>query len=487
MDIEIKKHLLKNAPFAEDLELHILGCLIEAPKTRALIIPLITHNEIFYDTRNKAIYGIIKEMWSDGIEINISSLIHEIIRQESKVKCGDIPYIANISAMAVNFTNYEYNIGILKEYWIKRVLISIGKELSTVSGNDSKDPLELVSEMQTRLMNVTNYLTVGNSQTMDIIMNQVKDEMIKISSGQVVSFLPTGFTKIDNLLGGGLKRSTMNVVAGRPGSGKTAYALAVAKYVATILNKKVAVFSLEMSNFQLGERFLSMESMVNGYSISKGIIDLEESNRIDMALKNKLVSNLICDDTSNISISQIRAKSVALKAQYSDLELIIIDYLQLIACDTKFFSREQEVSHISRSIKILSKELDIPIIALSQLSRSCEQRGDKRPILSDLRESGAIEMDSDTVSFLYRDWYYKIEEDEDGHSTEFIAEVDLAKHRGGRTGVVKCGFDGSKTLFYDLDKPKEYEPLPEKTNQFRYDETTGEVFEDFKTKDKSPF
>jgi len=487
MEIEIKKHLFKNAPFAEDLELHILGCLIEAPKTRALIIPLITHNEIFYDSRNKAIYTTIKKMWCDGIEINISSLIHEIIRLESKDKCGDIPYIVNVSAKAVNFTNYERNILILKEYWIKRVLLSIGKELATVSGHDSKDPLELVSEMQTRLMNITNYLTAGNAQTMGEILQEVKNDMVKVGTTEAQSYLPTDFIKLDDLLGGGFKPSNLIIMAGRPGSGKTALAMSIVKNVAINLNKKVAVFSLEMSNIQLGGRYLAMESMVDSYLISKNKLSLEESNRVDKSLKNRLNDNVICDDSPTITISQIRAKSMALKAKYKDLELIVIDYLQLITPDQKNFNREQEVSQISRGLKILSKELNIPVIALSQLSRKCEERPDKRPVLSDLRESGALEMDADLVMFIYRDWYYKIIEDEAGNSTEFVAEVDIAKHRGGSVGVLKCGFDGAKTLFYDLDKPKQFEPLPEKTNQFRYDETSGEVFEDFKVKQKSPF
>ena len=337
-----------------------------------------------------------------------------------------------------------------------RRLISASQKIITNAMQDSDDVTDILDNAESEIMNVSSENNANGFRNIKDIVNSTIDEINNIpEDGNMVTGLPTGFVELDKMTTG-FHDDELIIVAARPGVGKTSFALNVAQYVGLHTDKTVAMFSLEMSGEQLVQRMLASEGLINSQHLRTGQLDEDEWPKLVTASGSLATANIYIDDTPGIKMSQIRAQSRRLAKEKGNLGLIVIDYLQLIE-GPHSESRQQEVSAISRQLKKLAKELHVPVIALSQLSRSVEQRQDKRPVLSDIRESGSIEQDADIVSFLYRDDYYR-DEEEGEENKEVSAEDDngeveviIEKNRSGSRGTVKLMFSKPYNRFSNLD------------------------------------
>lgn len=474
----------KIPPQALDLEEAVLGALLIEKKAVPIAMTLIATEEIFYKDQHKVIFSAIRTIWQKGSPVDLLTIV-ECLRSENKLDAiGGAYYLVELTNKVNSSANMEFHIKILLEHWVKREIIEVGYNILTEGYDDGTDCFELLNSVQTRALKVSESLFIGDTSELDKLVGGVVKSMEDAMNGIKPPTLSTGFSGLNAILNGWHKGDLV-IVGARPAMGKTALALAFGLNVANEENVNIGVFSLEMSEQQLASRFLSMESKVDSRKIQEGVnLTEQEKEKIYHTLRNNRFKNIKVDDTAGLNVNTLRSKAINMKSKH-DVKLIIVDYLQLLkgSKSTKG-NREQEIAEISRTLKLTAKELQIPIIALSQLSRDLEKRPDKRPLMSDLRESGAIEQDADVIMFIYRDEYYEIDtHQEEGSSryglpTKGIAEVIVRKHRNGGLGMSYLGFDGSKTLFSDLKKQIQYnEPLPEKTNQFRYDTDTGEVFE----------
>jgi replicative DNA helicase len=369
----------------------------------------------------------------------------------------------------------QYHARIIAEKFIKRELIRVSNEIIKDAFDDTVDVFELLNGAERNLFQIGD----GNmSKQVDVMSNVVRNAIEEIEvarkNADGISGIPSGFVEIDQVTAG-WQRSDMIVIAARPGMGKTAFVLSAARNTA-LQGFGVAIFSLEMSSVQLVKRLIAGESRINSEKLRKGDLADHEFQQLHSRIQKLAAAPLYIDDTAAISIFDFRAKCRRLKAQY-DIQLVIIDYLQLMSAKDGKNSgnREQEISMISRSIKEIAKELNIPIIALSQLSRSVEQRSDKKPILSDLRESGAIEQDADIVSFLYRPSYYKILKYDDGTSTQGIGEFLIEKHRNGKTAAVRLRFEDEFARFSNLNEPDQFLEKGNNESLMRFNQESNTV------------
>ncbi|NNE54537.1 MAG: replicative DNA helicase, partial [Flavobacteriales bacterium] len=349
-----------------------------------------------------------------------------------------------------------YHARIIAQKFIQRELIRISNEIIRDAYDETSDVFDLLDKAESGLFQVAEGNIRKNYDKMNsIIRDTIQNIEAARQNKDGVSGVPSGFTEVDRITAG-WQRSDMIVLAARPGMGKTAFVLSMARNMAVEFDVPVAVFSLEMASTQLVQRLVASEAEISSEKLRKGDLADHEYQQLHQRIGRLSDAPIFIDDTPALSIFELRAKCRRLKAQHG-IQMIIIDYLQLMTAggDGKG-NREQEISSISRSIKSIAKELDVPIIALSQLSRSVETRGgDKRPILSDLRESGAIEQDADIVSFIYRPEYYGIDEDADGNPTAGTGELIIAKHRNGALGTVKLRFIGRLAKFSNLDSFEE--------------------------------
>jgi len=474
-------------PQARDLECAVLGAILIEKSAVSVAISKINNENIFYDDRNKRIYTAILKIFSKGEPVDLLTVVQQLRETNELETVGGAEYIVELTNKVNSSANMEFHINIIIEAWVKRSIIAQSATLIEKGYDHTTDCFELLETAQMSLLGISESLQSGDTSEGDKILGNVISDMENAMKGIKPELISSGFVGIDNLTNGGWGKQELIILGARPAMGKTALALAFALNAVNNENVNVGVFSLEMSKKKLIGRILSMESKVDSRKIKNGKLSDDEQAKILHVLKNNKFKNIKIDDTAGLTIGALRSKAINMKAKW-DIGLIVVDYLQLITGSGKKTIREQEISEISRTLKLIAKELDIPVIALSQLSRDIEKRQDKRPMMSDLRESGAIEQDADLIMFIYRDEYYGITEDQEGLSTAGIAEALIEKNREGDTGFIRLGFKAEQVLFHDIDKPKKYdEPLPEKTNQFRYSIETGEVFEDFKVKQKSPF
>jgi replicative DNA helicase len=362
-------------------------------------------------------------------------------------------YITQLTNRIASAANIEYHARIILQKYIQRELIRISSDTIRDAYEDTSDVLQMLDNAEKSLFAIAEGNIRRNFEDMPSLISKAIKE-IEYASNQVsgVTGVPSGFTELDRVTSGWHK-SDLIIIAARPGMGKTAFVLSLARNAAVKFKKPVAFFSLEMSSIQLVNRLISSETEITSEKIRKGQLAHHEWEQLNAKIVPITEAPIYIDDTPSLSIFELRAKCRRLVAE-KKVELIIIDYLQLMVAgtDSRSGNREQEISAISRSLKSISKELDIPIIALSQLSRAVESRGGvKRPQLSDLRESGAIEQDADMVMFIYRPEYYDLDQDESGNSTLGVAEIIVAKNRNGALKNVNLKFTGHLTKFSDLD------------------------------------
>ncbi len=442
----------KLPPQAPELEQAVLGALMLERNAVNEAIDIL-QPESFYVEAHRRIFGAILALFRNDQPIDILTVTEELKKRGELDIVGGPFYISQLTNKVASSANVEYHARIISQKHIMRELIRISAETMRDAYDDSADVFDLLDKTEQDLYTITSGNLKRNYEPMsDLIQDAIAQIENAKSKGDGVSGVPTGFAKMDKLTGG-WQRSDMVIVAARPGMGKTAFVLSMARNIAVEHKKAVAVFSLEMSSTQLVTRLIASEAAISSEKLRKGDLNDAEFAILHQHIARLTNAPIFIDDTPALNIFELRAKARRLKSQHN-VELIIIDYLQLMTAGgegNKSGNREQEISSISRSIKSIAKELDVPIIALSQLSRAVETRGgDKRPMLSDLRESGAIEQDADLVCFLYRPEYYKIYEDESG-STLGIGEVIIAKHRNGALDTVRLRFIPELAKFADLE------------------------------------
>ena len=403
--------------------------------------------EDFYREDNKVIFGAIVNLYNKAEPIDISTLKSELVSLGKFEQIGGLEYLAELPDKVPTTANVEKYIKIVEEKSMMRNLIKTANELVNLGYDEAQDVEDIMDSAEKKIFNIMQKRNQkGYSSIKDILVDSFTQLEELYNRKQHITGVPTGFADLDYKTAG-LHNSDLILVAARPAMGKSAFALNIATNAAVRARVPVAIFSLEMSKEQMGNRILCSEAMVDSNKVRTGRVDDEDWAKLAGASGELSESEIFIDDTPGISVMEIRAKCRKLKLE-KNIGLVVIDYLQLVqASNKKGGSREQEISEISRSLKILAKEINVPVIALSQLSRAPEQRPDHRPMLSDLRESGAIEQDADIVMFLYRDDYYNEESEKKN-----IAEVIIAKHRAGSTGTVELLWLGNYTKFANVEK-----------------------------------
>ena len=436
----------KIPPHDIEAEQAILGCMLK-DKDAVISAIEVLKEESFYREDNRAIYSAILSLYSRNEPVDIITVKAELVEQGNFERVGGLEYLAELPERVPTTANVEKYIKIVDEKATLRSLIQTSNELIALGYDESEDVDSIMDMAEKKVFGLSQKKSAkGYTALKDVLVGSFAElEKLYNQKGNVTG-ITTGFIDLDNKTAG-LHNSDLIIIAARPAMGKSAFAINLATNAAIKANVPAVIFNLEMSKEQVGNRILCSEAMVDSNKIRTGQIEDEDWMKLATTLGELSEAPIYIDDTPGISIMEIRAKCRKLKLE-KNIGLIVIDYLQLIqGTGKKNASREQEISEISRSLKILAKELDVPVIALSQLSRTAERRDDKRPMLSDLRESGAIEQDADIVIFLYRDDYYN----EDTEKKN-VAEVILAKHRGGSTGTVELAWMPSYTKFANLDR-----------------------------------
>jgi replicative DNA helicase len=452
----------KIPPQAIDLEEAVLGAMLIDEKGVNEIIELLSP-EVFYKRSHQLIYESIERLFRESEPIDLLTVSADLKKNKNFEPAGGDFYLISLSQKVSSSAHIEFHSRIILQKYIQRKLITISNEIIQKSYNESTDVMDLLDEAESKLYDVAQGNIKTSTESAQNLVIRAKARIEEIAKQEGLSGVSTGFEKLDKLTSG-WQPSDLVIIAARPGMGKTALALSMARNISVQQKIPVAFFSLEMSSVQLITRLISSETGLSSDKLRTGKLADHEWQQLNIKVSDLESSPLFIDDSPSLTIFELRAKARRLASSHG-IKLIIIDYLQLmnIGSSNKAGNREQEISTISRNLKALAKELDIPVIALSQLSRAVETRGGtKRPILSDLRESGAIEQDADIVSFLYRPEYYGITEWDDDMKTpsEGQGEFIVAKHRNGALDSIKLKFIPNLGKFEDLggfDSPFEFQ------------------------------
>jgi len=444
----------KLQPQAVDLAEAVVGAMLLENDAVNTAIDILQPKSFYKDSHQK-IFEVIQELFSKSEPIDILTITNGLKEKGDLEIVGGPYYITQLTNRVASAANVEFHARIIAQKYIQRELIRISTEIITDAYDDTTDVFTLLDRAESGLFGVTEGNIRKNYDSMStLIRSAIKNiESAKGNEGNIIG-IPSGFTGIDRITSG-WQPSDLVILAARPAMGKTAFALSLARNASVDFQKPVAVFSLEMSSLQLVTRLISSESELSSEKLRSGNLRNDEIEQIHAKIGGLSDAKIFIDDTPGISVFELRAKARRLKSQH-DIQLLLVDYLQLMTAGSegsKTGNREQEISTISRSLKSIAKELNIPVIALSQLSRAVESRGgERRPQLSDLRESGSIEQDADMVMFINRPEYYGIQEDEAGNSTLGLANIIIAKHRNGQVGDVKLKFTGELAKFTDYEE-----------------------------------
>lgn len=432
---------LRLLPQSIEAEEAVLGAILENPAALGRVVEFLKP-ESFYKPAHKIIYEAMLNMFRKNEPIDIVTISEYLRNREELELAGGRAYINDLAINVVTTTNIEYYAKIVQEKEIKRALINAGSEIVSMS-YESEDTDNVLDNAQKLIFNIASQKDTSDLVAIqDLVVESYEQIEQRFNNKDELVGVTTGFYDL-NALTSGLQKSDLIILAARPSMGKTAFALNLAQNVALKGKKAVAIFSLEMPKQQLTKRMLCSEAEVDTQRITSGNIQPKDWEKLVDAMTRLSDAKIYIDDTSGVTATDIKAKCRRLMMEEKNLGLIIIDYLQLMEGGGNTNDRNQQISQISRSLKGLARELDVPIIALSQLSRGVEQRNDKRPMLSDLRDSGAIEQDADIVMFIYRDEYYN----RDDVNNKGKAEVIIAKHRNGPVGTVELLFQSNITKF----------------------------------------
>jgi replicative DNA helicase len=456
-------------PAAPEVEMAVLGAMLiekeAVPKGIELLTP-----ETFYLKEHSIIFEAMKNLFEANEPIDTVTLYEELKRSGLIEQVGGASYLSRLSQNISSAANIEYHAKIVIEKHILRSLISSSMEIAKSAYEGSDDAFELLDNAERKIFEITEETLKKSYVPMDRAVRDAMEYIELIHDKKRQHFaVPTGFYLLDDILGG-FQRSDLIILASRPSMGKTALALSLARNAAVESGVPIAIFSLEMATIQMVIRLICAEARLNAHLVRTGKLPMDEAHKLTKNIHRISEAPIYIDDSPAQTVLEIRAKSRRLKAE-KKIGMVIIDYLQLMNSSTKMESREREISHISRSLKSLAKELNIPVLALAQLNRAVEARTDKRPQLSDLRESGSIEQDADVVMFIHRPEYYGIKQDPDGNSMEGIAEIIVGKQRNGPTGDVRLKFFKEYARFENLElvrhiEESQYQPAKEEDYPF---------------------
>jgi replicative DNA helicase len=453
----------KKAPQNIEMERAVLSALMLDKEAMDLVNEILDV-ESFYLPNHQTVYAAAKKIYSRNEPIDIGILADQMLKDGTLEMVGGPAYLIDLSNVVGSSANVEFHSRIVAQKYIQRELIRLGNKVIEDSYDSGRDVFEVLDETEQSLYKLADNYTSKDPSIISSILIEAIEQLkgrILTAKDNKIQGVQTGFEKLDRITGG-WQKSDLIIVAGRPGMGKTAFTLALARNAAVLDKKSVAFFSLEMSTGQILQRLISSETEIEQTKIQRGTLSPAELEIITTKIGNLNKANLYIDDTAGLSVMDFRKKVRKIKRERG-LDLIIIDYLQLMTGNVNegkgkaITNREQEIAYISRSLKAIAKELEVPVIALAQLSRQTEQRsgsGKKRPLLSDLRESGSIEQDADMVIFLYREEYYNREnpEDADGNSLKGLAEIIIEKHRNGETDTVLARFVGQYIKYCNYDE-----------------------------------
>jgi len=436
-------------PQALDMEKAVLGALMIDKDAYAVVCELL-YPESFYEPRNQMVYAAIRDLSMEEKPVDILTVMDRLAKNGTLEEVGGPGYVTELSSRVASSANVEYHANVIAQKFLARQLISFASVIETKAFDETIDIDELMQEAEGSLFELSQRnMKKDYTQINPVIAQAIKSIQAAATNTDGLTGVATGYHKLDDMTSG-WQPSDLVIIAGRPAMGKTSFALSMAKNIACDYRVPMAFFSLEMSNQQLVDRLISNVCEIEGSKILNGQLRQDEWDRLDKRINKLLDAPLYVDDTPGLSVFELRTKARRLVREHH-VEIIMIDYLQLMnANGMRFSSRQEEVSTISRSLKGLAKELNVPILALSQLNRGVESREGlegKRPQLSDLRESGAIEQDADMVLFVHRPEYYHIYQDEQGHDLRGMAQIIIAKHRKGATGDVLLTFRGQFTRF----------------------------------------
>ncbi|MEG0925677.1 MULTISPECIES: replicative DNA helicase [Chryseobacterium] len=446
----------KMPPNAVDFERLVVGTFLIDKKGLDHSIDLLTP-EVFYDPRHQVIFSTILKLYEGNHPVDLMTVIQNLKKDDKLSQAGGDHYIIDLTMGVSSSAHIEYHVRVILEKYILRSLINVSANVIDSSYKESTDVFELLDKAEQSFFEITNGTIKKGFDTANSLVKQAIDTIKSLKDKEGISGVPSGFRDIDKETGG-WQNSDLIIIAARPAMGKTAFLLSMARNIAVGHQIPMALFSLEMASVQLITRMIASETKISSEKLRKGTLDDEEWQRLFSNVSELENAPLYIDETPSLSIFDFRAKCRRLVMQHG-VRLIMVDYLQLMTAGSSgkgVGNREQEISMISRSLKAIAKELNVPVIALSQLSRSVETRPGKRPQLSDLRESGAIEQDADIVSFIFRPEYYKItvwDNDDEGQetSTENQAELIIAKHRNGATADVRLSFLKHFAKFGDIE------------------------------------
>jgi replicative DNA helicase len=444
----------KMPPQAPEMEELVLGAILLEKEAINQVIDVLMPESFYKDAHGK-IYAAILRLFSKAQPIDMATVCNELKSAGELDIAGGPYYIATLTNKLSSAAHCHFHALIVAQKYMQRQLIKVCTQTISEAYDDGADIFDLLDSHEKNYHDILKSVITGKTQTMKSLFKQILDKNDALLKNNGISGVQTDFDLLDKSTGG-WQNSDLIIIAARPAMGKTAFAATMARNAAVNHNDPVAIFSLEVSALQLAIRLFASEANLSTSDFIRRGIPEERLNKLHGDCALLVDSNLFIDDTPALTIMELRSKARKLKQDHN-IKKIYVDYLQLMRADkdsSKHYSREQEIAAISRGLKQLAKELDIPIIALSQLSRAVETRGgDKRPQLSDLRESGAIEQDADLVIFIHRPEYYNITEDAEGNSMVGIADIIIAKHRNGPVGDVRMGYNAPSTKFYNLTGP----------------------------------
>jgi replicative DNA helicase len=440
-------------PQAVDVEMAVLGAMLLEKDAIAKVLAVLD-DTAFYKPAHQSIYQAVIALFERSEPVDLITLIDELRRRGELEKIGGEYYLTELTSKVTSAANVEYHAHIVLEKALMRQLIAASSEVIGRAYSETEDALDLLDEAEQRIFQISEQRMKKTFVSMSSAVTSTMELLESIHGKHSgVTGVPSGFSELDSLTGG-FQKSDLIIVAGRPSQGKTAFVLSLSRNAAVLHDVPIGFFSLEMSVQQLVLRLICAQAKVDAHAVRTGRLPEDEWKKLSMTVGRLYKAKIFIDDTPALSVLELRAKARRLRAEHN-VGLIVVDYLQLMQGPKNVQSREQEISMISRSLKALAKELNIPVIALSQLNRAVETRGDKRPVLADLRESGAIEQDADVVLFVHRPEMYGIEKDEDGNPTEGIAELIVGKQRNGPTGTVKLSFVKRYAQFENLARFRE--------------------------------
>lgn len=443
----------RTLPHSIEAEQTVLGSCFLSKYALDLVCESLS-SDSFYSNAHAKIYAVLVELQNEKKPVDMIAVTEKLRNKKELTEVGGTPYLIELVDSVPSASNVEYYIDIVNEKAIRRKLIEASGAIAASSYEDDGNTLDLLDDAERQILTVIKNRRTTEFKSIQNVLAKAQDDLEKLAeAGSDITGIPSGFGDLDKLTSG-FHGSELIIVAARPAMGKTAFALNIATNIASTSKKSVAIFNLEMSAEQLAFRMISSLGQIHLNKIRTGHLEHNDWKRVNEAISQLADTNIFIDDTPGIKINEIRAKCRRLASSPEGLGIVIIDYLQLISGSNRYAgNRQQEVSEISRLLKTMALELNIPVIALAQLSRAVEGREDKRPLMSDLRESGSIEQDADIVAFLYRDDYYNKESKKEGSVSE--SEFIIGKNRSGPTATINLLFKRDVGSFNSYKKDDE--------------------------------